>query len=141
MSRVINLDSTGKQRNQLMRTCAEIIRHLSQKKSVDDEAKDMTATLVYCLRDIAGGIENSARAWEKRDYWIKAERFRVKWLWPSEAADDLEDIIRNEAWDLLPRFLAGLLPKFSTIRIARFTRKPSTWQGAYERLLSERATS
>ena len=140
MSRVINLDSTGKKRNQLMRTCAEIIRHLSQKQDVDDEVKDMTATLVYCFRDIADGIESSALAWEKRDYWIKAERFRVRWMWPSEAADNLEDIIRNQAWDLLPQFLAGLLPEFSAIKIARFTRKPSTWEGALERLLSEPAS-
>ena len=137
MSRVINLESTGKKRNQLMRTCAEIIRHLSQKQSPDEEAVDMAATLVYCLRGIADGIESSARAWEKRDYWIKAERFLVKWLWVSEAAADLEDIIYNQAWDLLPRLLAELAARFSDIKIVKFTRKANTWAGAYQRLVDE----
>lgn len=137
MSRVINTDSTGKRRNQLMRTCAEIIRRLSQKETVDGEVKDMSATLVYCFREIAEGIESSARAWENRDYWVKAERLRVRWMWPSEAAENLTDIIRHDAWDLLPGFLGDLLPQFSAIRVAKFTRKPSLWEGAYERLLAE----
>jgi hypothetical protein len=123
-----------------MRTCAEIIRHLSQKSDVDDEVKDMAATLVYCFREIAAGIESSAQAWEKRDYWVKAERFRTKWLWPSEAEADLQDIIHNDAWDLLPNFLIDLLPRFSAIKIAKFTRKPSVWEGALERLLAELAS-
>ena len=32
MSRVINTDGPGKRRNQLMRTCAELLRRLSQKQ-------------------------------------------------------------------------------------------------------------
>ena len=120
-----------------MRTCAELIRHLSQKQEVDDEARDMCATLVYCFRAIADGIESSAQAWEKRDYWIKAERFRAKWIWPSQAAANLEDIIRNDSWDLMSHLMAGLLPEFSDVKIAKFTRKPTVWQGAYARLLDE----
>jgi hypothetical protein len=140
MSRVINIDSTGKKRNQLMRTCAELIRHLSQKQDLDEEVKDMAATLVFCFRDIADGIESSAQAWERRDYWVKAERFRTKWRWPAEAADNLEDVILNEAWDLMPHLLVELLPEFSDIKIAKFTRKPDTWEGAHERLVDGQAT-
>jgi hypothetical protein len=140
MSRVINTDSPGKRRSQLMRTCAEIIRHLSQKRDLDEEARDMAATLVYCFRGIAQGIEDSAQAWEKRDYWVKAERFRAKWIWPAQAAANLEDIVRNDAWDLLPRLLADLLPEFSSIKIARLTRGSDIWDGAYERLLTEQSS-
>ena len=57
MSRVINPDSAGKQRNQLMRTAAEILRHLSQKAAIDEEVKDMVATLVYCFHEIDAGID------------------------------------------------------------------------------------
>ena len=81
MSRVINTDSTGKKRNQNMRTGAELLRHLSQKNTIDDEAKDMLALLIYCLREIDEGIDSSAQAWEKRDYWMKAEEFRQRWRW------------------------------------------------------------
>ena len=81
MSRVINPDSAGKQRTQLMRTTAEILRRLSQKSEIDAEVKDMVATLVFCFREIDEGIDVSATAWEKRDYWVKAEEFRQRWSW------------------------------------------------------------
>ncbi len=134
MSRVVNPNSTGKERNQLMRTAAELLRRLSQKSAVDDEAKDMVAMLVFCLRGIEEGIEKSAEVWEKRDYWIKAERLRQKWSWAGNAAATLEQIVQQEKWEQLPQAMAALLPHFSEIKILRFTRDPSTWQGAYRRL-------
>jgi hypothetical protein len=137
MSRVINLNSPGKERNQLMRTAAEIIRHLSQKHSLDDDVRNMVATLVYCFRQIDRGIDTSVEAWEKRDYWLKAERFRSSWSWVHKAANDLENLIRDEAWEKLPPTLVALLPHFEDIKIARFTRNPDLWDGAYERLMRE----
>lgn len=137
MSRTFKIDSPGKIRNQLMRTCAEVIRHLSQKTSLDDEAKDMAALLVYCLRQIAEGIDESSVAWEKRDYWLKAERFRQKWEWTARAATDLEALVRDQAWDRLPATLSELYPHFADIKITKLTRHPSLWQGAFERLIAE----
>lgn len=137
MSRVINVNSPGKVRNQLMRTSAEVIRHLGQKTEVDSEVRDMTALLVFCFRQIDQGIDDSARAWEKRDYWVKAEQFRARWFWVGTAADQIEGIILEGSWEILPSVLVGLLPHFDDIRIAKFTRKPSLWKGAYERLVKE----
>lgn len=139
MSRTFKVDSPGKIRNQMMRTAAEALRHLSQKSKLDDETKDLAALLVYTLRQIDEGIEESAQAWEKRDYWIKAERFRQRWSWAGRTATELEAIIREGDWDQLPVLLAALLPHFAKIRVIRFTRKPSLWKGAYERLMSEPA--
>ena len=137
MGRIVNVDNPTKLRNQLMRTAAELLRHLSQKTAVDDDAKDMAAHLVFCLREIDAGIEASAASWEKRDYWLKAERLRQRWAWAGLAADRLEDLIRSEAWHDLPEFFSGLFPHFSSIKIQRFTREPSEWAGAYQRLLHE----
>ena len=121
----------------MMRTSAEVLRRLTQKAELDDEARDMVAFLVYCFRGIADGIDESVRAWEKRNYWIKAERFRERWMWVERAAHDLEEMIHRGAWDRMPELLADLLPHFADIRIARFTRDPSLWKGAYERLVNE----
>lgn len=139
MSRVINLDSPGKLRNQLMRTSAEVIRHLSQKTELDEEACDMAALLVYCLREIDAGIDDSALAWEKRDYWVKAEQFRARWAWSGQAADELDAIVCQGKWDQLPPMLAKLLPHFTEIRVVKLTRDADLWRGAYQRLLEEHA--
>ena len=137
MSRIVKLDGPGKIRNQLMRTSAEVIRQLSQKTELDEEACDMAALLVYCLREIDAGIDDSALAWEKRDYWVKAEQFRARWAWAGKAADELNMIIMRGSWEQLPILLARLLPHFTEIKIVKLTRNSSLWQGAYQRLLAE----
>jgi len=138
MSRVINTDSTGKQRNQLMRTVAEILRRLSQKQTIDDEVKDMVAMLVLCFREIDEGIEQSAAAWEKRDYWVKAEEFRQRWSWAGDMSDQLKAMVYKDEWHLMPQMMVKLLPKVADIKITKLTRKDSTWQGAYDKLMREK---
>jgi hypothetical protein len=137
MGRVVNPDNPGKTRNQLMRTSAELLRHLSQKTEIDAEAKDMTAQLVFCLRDIEDGIEASAIVWEKRDYWIKAEQLRQRWVWAGNASARLENVIRGDKWENLPNIMMSLLEHFAEIKITKLTRDASAWESAYERLKNE----
>ncbi len=134
---VINTDSTGKQRNQTMRTVAEILRRLSQKQVVDDEVRNMTAMLVYCLREIEAGIEQSATAWEKRDYWVKSEELRQRWMWVGDMADQLRSMISSEQWTLLPPIMLKLLPRVADIKITKMTRDVSLWDGVYDKLMQE----
>src|SRR5258708_36807641 len=138
MSRVVNTDSVGKARNQHMRTAAEVMRRLSQKADLDDEAKDMVASLVYCFREIEDGIEESMVAWEKRNYWNKVEQFRTQWTWVGLAAANLERMIRADSWEQLPAQLVSLFGHFSDITISKFTRSEEAWKGAYARLTQER---
>ncbi len=135
---VINTDSTGKQRNQTMRTVAEILRRLSQKQVVDDEVRNMTAMLVYCLREIEAGIEQSATAWEKRDYWVKSEELRQRWMWVGDMADQLRSMIYSEQWTLLPPIMLKLLPKVADIKITKMTRDVTLWDGVYDKLMQEK---
>ena len=137
MSRVINTDSVGKQRNQQMRLAAELLRHLSQKASIDDEARDMAAALATCFKQVEEGVEEAMVAWEKRNYWNKVEQFRIQWTWVGLAAARLEQLIRTEAWDQMPPYLMSLLPHFSDITISKFTRGADAWQGAYTRLMKD----
>jgi hypothetical protein len=137
MSRVINIDNPSKRRNHNRRTIAELLRRLSQKSKMDGDAKDMIATIVFSLRDISAGVEQTALAWEKRDYWMKAERFVRQWEWTIESAANIEDVIRNEAWDLLPELLADLFPRFADIQIKTMTRKADTWRGAYNKMMTQ----
>lgn len=137
MSRVININSPSKRRSHNRRTIAELLRRLSQKPQMDDEAKDMISCIVFALRDISVGVEQTAAAWEKRDYWMKAERFVRQWEWTVEAAANIEDVTRNKAWDLIPELLADLFPRFADIQIKSMTRKPDVWRGAYARLMAD----
>lgn len=113
---------------------------MSQKPELDDEAKDLVAIIVYSLHGIADTIDQAIDAWEKRDYYLKAERFREQWRWLEPLTDELSGIVggNGEArWDELPAVLARLMPYFADIKIKQMTRKPSLWQGAYERFRRE----
>ena len=137
MSRIVNLNSPAKVRSQNLRTIAEVLRHVGAKTSFDAESKDMAASLVYSLHEINASIDQTANAWEKRGYWMKAERFMRKWTWSKEMAANLEDVIRNDAWDLLPDLLGQLLTYTADIQVKNMTRSKDTWQGAYKRLMAE----
>ncbi|RLC66899.1 MAG: hypothetical protein DRI48_03675 [Chloroflexi bacterium] len=137
MSRVISTNSPGKIRNQHRRTIAEALRRLSQKPKLDDEARDLAALIVFCLHGIAETLEQTIQAWEKRDYWMKAERFREQWHWLDPLTDELSAVVYQEQWDQLPPVLAQLMPHFADVKVRQMTRKPKLWQGAYERLVRE----
>ncbi len=126
------------ERNQLRRTISEALRHLLAKKKLDDESKDLVALIVYSLRGIAQGVDQSARAWEKRDYYVKADKFRMDWAWAEKSANRLEVILRGELWNELPVALAELAPKFSDITVTKFVRTEALWQGRYKQLMAEK---
>ena len=137
MSRITHVDGTPtQQRNAIRRSIAEILRRLMEKKSIDDETKDMLAFIVVGLRSMDQSIDQSASAWEKRDYYIKADQLRREWLWLPDTADRLEAILRSNDWATAPIELAGLAARFSDVKVATFTKSPALWQGAYKKLLS-----
>lgn len=138
MSRLINGPNPGTERNQLRRTIAEALRHLMSKQKLDEESKDLVALIVYSLRGIAAGVDQSARAWEKRDYFVKADKFRIDWEWAEKYANKLEVIMRGELWNDLPLALAELAPKFSDITVTKFVRTDALWKGRYRQLMLEK---
>lgn len=137
MGRVISVEKVGTKRQRLRRTIAEALRRLMEKPELDEEAKDLAAIIVFCLDAIAEGVDSSATAWERRDYYLKADRFRRDWAWTSRTADEMATLIQEDDWDRLPAVLASLLPHFADVRVVKLVRPPSLWQGAYQRLLAE----
>lgn len=137
MSRIISTESPGKIRSQHRRTIAEALRRLSQKSQLDAEGKDLAALIVFCLHGIAGTIDQAINAWEKRDYYMKAERFREKWRWLEPTTDQLSGIIYQGRWEELPITLAELMPHFADVKVKQMTRKPILWQGAYDKFMRE----
>ncbi len=137
MSRIISTEAPGKVRNQHRRTIAEALRRLSQKLQLDDEGKDLAALIIFCLHGMADTVDRTIDSWEKRDYWMKAERFREQWRWLEPTADGLSAVIYKGEWDQLPVTLAQLMPHFADVTIKQMTRKPALWQGAYEKFMGE----
>ncbi len=134
MARLIKTETPAKKRHEQMRSSAEVLRMLAQKAAFDDEAKDMCAFLVFTLRGIYKTIDESAQAWDERNYWKKAEKLRHDWRWSRIAADELEKMIIASNWSAVPEYLISLVPHFSSISVTTVTRDSDWWCGALKAL-------
>lgn len=138
MSRIIQTQGTpNTQRSRLRRSIAEALRRLMAKPAFDEESRDLTALIVFSLREIGESINQSAEAWEKRDYYMKAERFRREWEWTGPMERLLTAALLDGQLDELPPLFAQLLAQFQDITITKFTRSSRLWDGCYERLVTE----
>ena len=95
MSRLINPDSAGKDRTRLSKAIVLSIRELAKQQDITSEAKDLAAFIALALQTIAEGIDASVVAWEKRDYWVKADRFRMEWMWTGQFAEKMKNVTED----------------------------------------------
>ena len=138
MGRIVRTgDTPAKRRNMHRRSCAEVIRMLSQRHTIDDEWADMVSFIVFSLRGIHETIEQSAGAWDDRNYWKKAEALRHKWRWTEKKSEEIAQMIVKEDWHLIANELIGLIPHFSDVTINTITRGPDWWVGARKALVKE----
>lgn len=134
MSRLIKTDSAGKQRDRLMKSLAWTLRDLAAKPRLDEDARDMAAYLALALREIHATIDATCAAWEKRDYWLKADHFRREWEWTATTADKLEKVVLENQWNDLAALLAGLMPRLSKVNLPKTNTFGEVWRGAYAAL-------
>jgi glycogen synthase len=144
MSRIVNTGQTpAKRRHAHRRSCAEVLRLLAQKRLTDhfdDEAKDMVAFLVFNLRGIYQTIDESAHAWDEKNYWKKAETLRERWRWSRTAARKLEALVLDDDWGAVPIQLIGLTERFQDVTVRSITRNADWWCGALRALRREAAS-
>ena len=134
MSRIITPDSVGKERTRLTKAITLAVRELAKQNAVTDEAKDLAAFIALALRIISEGIDVSVAAWEKRDYWIKADKFRMEWMWSGQVADKMKTALLTDDWGTVAMLSAQIAQKFNKILISDNHRLGKPWIGAYKQL-------
>ncbi|MBK9009210.1 MAG: hypothetical protein CNIPEHKO_00938 [Anaerolineales bacterium] len=137
MSRVINPDSAGKDRARLSKAIVLAVRELAKQTEVTQEAKDLAAFISLALKTISEGIDSSVAAWEKRDYWVKADRFRMEWMWAGQYADKLKVAIFTNDWGTVAMVSAQVAQKFGKVVIAQNHRLGKPWVGAHRQLVGK----
>ena len=112
------------------------MRELAKQQSITDETKDLVAFIALALRTISEGIDVSVAAWEKRDYWVKADRFRMDWMWTGQYADKLKVAIFTNDWGTVATAIPQIAQKLSKIEVSDNHRLGKPWVGAFEQLTS-----
>jgi hypothetical protein len=136
MSRVINPESAGKERAQLSKAIVLAVRELAKQKDVTNEAKDLAAFIALALKNISEGIDISVAAWEKRGYWVKADRFRMDWVWTGQVADKMKVAIFTNDWGAIAMLMPQIAQKFGKIVVSENHRLGKPWVGAFKQLTS-----
>ena len=134
MGRVINPNTSGKQRTQLIRVSAIANRELLAKNRLDCEAWDIAAFLSFTLSAIYSSIEPTVQAWEKRGYWVKADRFRYEWQWADYLGKDMSRAVLAEDWKAVQDLAGKIQIKFAGEKISVAHRQGTPWVGAWEKL-------
>ncbi len=139
MSRLINPNSAGKERTRMTRAIALAVRELaktnpSANQGQLNEARDLAAFIVLALEIIAETIDVSVAAWEKRNYWVKADKFRMEWQWASKFAAEMREATRKEDWGSVAMIAMQVAMKLQNIKISEKHRMGRPWVGSWVQL-------
>jgi hypothetical protein len=134
LSRLIKTETAGKDRARLTKSIVLAVRELAKQKDVTPEAQDLAAFLALALQTIADGIDESVAAWEKRGYWVKADRFRMEWLWTGQTAAKMKNSVLTDDWGTIAMLMPQIAGKLGKIQIAENHRLGKPWTGAFREL-------
>jgi hypothetical protein len=131
---IINPDSAGKERTQLSTGIVLAIRELAKQTVPGSESRDMAAFIALALAQISAGIDVSVAAWEKRGYWVKADKFRMEWLWSGIYANKMKAAVQADDWAAVALTMTQIAQKLSKVIVPAGHRLGRPWVGAFKKL-------
>ena len=134
MSRLINSESAGKDRTRLTKTVVIAVRELLRQKESSDLTRDLIACILLSLDGIYETVDASVEAWEKRGYWLKADRFRMDWQWTKLLADQMRPLVLAENYGELIPLMVQVLQALDSLKVSENHRLGTPWTGAWNEL-------
>ena len=134
MSRVINPNSSAKERTQLTRGIVLALRELMRQTQPDQHTRDLAAFIALALEAIFETIDASVTAWEKRGYWLKADRFRMEWTWCESQGRNMRKAVLADDWASVAQSAAQVAERLKAIDVPQRHRLGEPWVGAYDKL-------
>jgi hypothetical protein len=134
LSRVINYNTPAKARTQLVRAIVIALRTLMSQQEVSEDTRDLAAFIALAIAEVGETVERTVGPWEKRDYWMKADRFRREWLWTEELGPAMQKAVLAEDWPEIARLAARIFEKLSHVQVPKRHRLGTPWQGSWQLL-------
>jgi len=137
LSRIINPESAGKERKQYCRMIIRPLREMMKKQEVDNVCKDMVAFIAIALARIDETIDVSVAAWEKKGYWVKADRFRMDWRWAGIYGKEMANAVFENNWNSSAILSVKIADKLKNETLPVRHKLGTPWEGAFAQLLQE----
>ncbi len=137
MGRIIHTENLATDRNRLMKAMAIASRELAKQAGFTSEARDLAAFLVLALDEVNGSIERSVAPWEKRGYWLKADRFRMDWAWVEPIAQQMRAALMIDDIPAIAQNMAVLGQRLGEVQVPAKHRLGTPWDGAWGKMLNK----
>jgi len=137
LSRVINTQGVGKERNRLLKGIVISLRELTKQTKPDSTTKDLTAFIALALLAVEDTVERTVKPWEKRDYWVKADKFRRDWAWTGKLGGEMRTAAINQDWPQVAMLSAQVAGHLGNIVVSEKHRMGKPWEGAWQQLMLE----
>lgn len=134
MGRVINPESAGKDRTRLTRAVVLALKELMHQTRPDDTTRDLAAFIALALDEVSETIDASVGAWEKRGYWLKADRFRMEWAWAEKLGTAMREAVLVEDWPRVAMTAAQVTEKLKDVDVPARHKLGTPWVGAWKQL-------
>ena len=133
MTRIIQTDSPARYRQRLLKVLASTFHCFRQETTTEAQQKDIYAFTLLTLEAISESVDQTTLAWEKRDYWIKADRLRDTWRWASEAHKNLLNALQSNEIENAYQQLVNLNEQTESVNLPRNQPGQDLWQGAWRK--------
>jgi len=131
LGRYINNETGGKERNRLTKAIVISIRELMKQKETDHTSRDLAAFIAIALLQVHATIDESVAAWEKKDYWVKADRYRLEWDWTVSMGNKMKQAVLKEDWASIALISVQVAQKLNSIKVSDKHRLGTPWVGAW----------
>ncbi len=136
MGRYINPEGAGKERTRLSKTVVLSLRELMRQSEPGEMSRDLVAYITLALEQIHRTVDETVTAWEKKDYWVKADRFRMEWEWSAQLSAKLRKAVLEDDWAAIAMTAAQIGQKLMKVEVAPRHRLGTPWVGAWEKFTS-----
>lgn len=137
MGRVINPERAGVERNRMVKSVAVANHRLIRQQEINTDTRDLAAYIALGLEAIASTIDPTVEAWERRGYWLKADRFRMDWGWSEKLGGKMRTAVLAEDWATVAGTAATIAEKLVNVETPKRESKPPPWIGAWEKLIQK----
>jgi len=134
LTRLIQTERPYNERKKILVAIKLTLRDFEEKRALNQQTRDHAAFVCLALLTLSASIDSTVEPWEKRGYWVKADRFRNEWAWTGRLGVQLREAILQEKWDEILQINKCIAEKLVDIKAPLNNRFGSLWEGAWQKL-------
>ncbi len=107
-------------------------------RATEGERQDLTAFIALALAAVNDTVDRTVEPWEKRGYWLKADRFRRDWSWAKASAGELHQALMGDDWPRAARIVDQLESRLDKVELPKRHGLGRPWAGAWSQWQREK---